>query len=66
MDGEGCFYVNVKKTSSKLGHQVILTFSLSQHSRDEILFKCILNYLGYGVIEKVKTRPDSVAGFGRI
>lgn len=61
VDGEGCFYVGVKKTSSKLGHQVILVFSLSQHSRDEILFKRILNYLGYGVIEKVKTRPDSVA-----
>lgn len=30
---EGCFHVGVKKTPSKLGHQVILVFSLSQHSR---------------------------------
>lgn len=61
VDGEGCFYVNMKITSSKLGHQVLLIFSLSQHSRDETLFKCIVNYLGYGIIEKVKTRPNSVA-----
>lgn len=60
VDGEGCFYAGVKRTSSKLGRQVILIFSLSQHSRDEMLFKSILNYLGYGVIEKVKTRPDAV------
>ncbi len=61
VDGEGCFYVSVKKTSSKLGNQVLLTFSLTQHSRDEMLLNCIRNYLDCGVIEKVKTRPNSVA-----
>jgi hypothetical protein len=60
VDGEGCFYVKIKKNSSKLGHQVSLVFSLIQHSRDEKLFNMILKYLGCGVIEKVITRPDEV------
>lgn len=32
VDGEGCFYVNIKKISSKLGAQVLIIFSLTQHS----------------------------------
>ena len=65
VDGEGCFYVKIKKNSSKLGSQVSLVFSLIQHSspsggRDEILFNMILKYLGCGVIEKATTRPNEV------
>ena len=66
VDGEGCFYVKIKKNSclipplTKLGSQVSLVFSLTQHSRDEILFNMILKYLGCGVIEKATTRPNEV------
>jgi cytochrome c oxidase subunit 3 len=60
VDGEGCFYVKVTKRSLSLVSQVTLSFALSQHSRDELLFKVIQDYLGYGIIEKVKTRPDAV------
>ena len=60
VDGEGCFYVKVTRRSLSLISQVTLSFALSQHSRDELLFKVIQDYLGYGIIEKVKTRPNTV------
>jgi hypothetical protein len=58
VDGEGCFYVKLTKIA--LLYKVTLYFALSQHSRDELLFIIIQNYLGYGILEKVKTRPDAV------
>jgi hypothetical protein len=58
VDGEGCFYVNTKKAKSKLGIQVISTFFISQHSRDELLLSKIIDYLGCGSIEKSSTRLD--------
>lgn len=56
-DGEGCFYVNTKKANTSTGYQIIMTFSLSQHIRDEELLTKIKDYLGCGNIEKVSTRP---------
>jgi len=52
VDAEGCFYI--KKT--KL--QIILTFSISQHTRDYDLLNIIKKYLDCGLIEKVSTRPN--------
>ena len=61
VDGEGCFYVNTKKAKGYVtGFQVIMTFSLSQHVRDELLFTKFINYFGCGKIEKVSTRPNDV------
>ena len=60
VSGEGCFAVSIIKSSThKTGVQVLLRFSLSQHSRDELLLKSLENYLGY---IKVYTRggADSV------
>ena len=45
VDGEGNFYVNKKKSNSKLGYQVILVFSVYQHSRDSLLLKKLIDYL---------------------
>lgn len=56
-DGEGCFYVNTKKANTSTGYQIIMTFSISQHIRDEELLTKIIDYLGCGNIEKVSTRP---------
>ncbi len=40
VDGEGCFYINTKKTKGYItGYQVIMTFSISQHVRDESFIK---------------------------
>lgn len=37
-----------------------MTFSISQHVRDELLFNKFIDYLGCGKIEKVSTRPNEV------
>lgn len=59
-DGEGCFYVNTKKAKTLTGYQIILTFSITQHVRDERLLTKIIDYLKCGSIEKVSTRPNAV------
>jgi hypothetical protein len=60
VDGEGCFYVKVAKSKGYLGFQVVISFSISQHVRDELLLTKFIEYLGCGKIEKVSTRPDIV------
>ena len=60
VDGEGCFYVNTKKAKTLSGIQVIMTFSIDQHVRDEVLLTNLIDYLGCGQIEKVRTRPNQV------
>lgn len=37
-----------------------MTFSISQHVRDEVLLTKFIDYLGCGSIEKVSTRPNEV------
>lgn len=59
-DGEGCFYVNTKKAKTLTGYQIIMTFSISQHVRDERLITKIMDYLECGSIEKVSARPTYV------
>lgn len=45
VSGEGCFYVGVKKSSNyKIGYQVVLEFSVSQHRRDEQLLKGFISF----------------------
>ena len=58
VDGEGCFSVKLKK--NKKIPQVLLAFSISQHSRDANLLNIIKNYLECGIIERVSTRPNNV------
>ncbi len=59
-DGEGCFYVNTKKAKTLTGYQIIMTFLITQHVRDERLLTKIIDYLECGSIEKVSTRPTAV------
>lgn len=42
--GEGCFYVDILKSKAKLGVQVQLVFSLTQHNRDEALMNSLISY----------------------
>jgi hypothetical protein len=59
VNGEGCFSVKVKK--NKKIPQVLLTFSVSQHSRYANLLNIIkTKYLKSGVIESISTRSNSV------
>lgn len=47
--GEGCFLVNLRKSSShKFGMRVMLRFKLTQHTRDEQLLKSLEAYLDCG------------------
>lgn len=59
VDGEGCFYIKIKKVRSLLGFQTSISFFISQHSRDELLLNKIAEYLGCGNIEKISTRPNA-------
>jgi hypothetical protein len=61
VDGEGCFYINTKKAKGYLtGYQVIMSFSICQHVKDELLLSKFIDYLGCGKIEKASTRPNEV------
>lgn len=46
---EGCFLINIKSSkTNKIGSSVWLRFTITQHSRDEILLKSFVNYLACG------------------
>uniref|UniRef100_UPI0023F45F0A homing endonuclease n=1 Tax=Leptographium procerum TaxID=100367 RepID=UPI0023F45F0A len=50
-DAEGCFSVNVTKSSTvKIGYQVQLRYSLTQHSKDKILMGSLVNFWGCGKV----------------
>jgi hypothetical protein len=60
VDGEGCFYIIVTKSSSiDLGFQVQLKFKVTQHSREAQLMKSLIEYLGCG---RYEVRPNGFAG----
>jgi hypothetical protein len=49
VSGEGCFFINIFKSSSyKSGFSVRLRFILTQHTRDEELLKSLVSYLDCG------------------
>ena len=51
--GEGCFSVEVTKSSShKIGYQVRVVFIISQQTRDLELLKSFINFLGGGLIKE--------------
>lgn len=48
---EGCFFIRLLKSEShKLKERVTLIFMLTQHSRDEVLMRSLVDYLGCGNI----------------
>jgi hypothetical protein len=57
---EGSFYISLIKSKTLLtGTQVLLTFSLTQHSRDAELMKNIISYLECG---RYSLRKNQLAG----
>ncbi len=48
VSGEGNFFVNVLNSKTTVGKQVILMFSISQHSRDANLLRSICDFLNCG------------------
>lgn len=65
--GEGCFSVKlIGSTSHKLGQRVILSFTLTQHSRDKILMESLPAAFGCGKYYPRESREYGVfelAGF---
>jgi len=53
VSGDGCFSVEILKSSTyKLGYQVILRFTITQHIRDVELLKCFINYIEGGFVKE--------------
>jgi len=51
IDGEGCFHVSISKNKSmKLGYQVSLEFSITQHIRDKELMNKLVDFFGCGYV----------------
>ena len=48
VSAEGNFFINIINSKNKIGKQVILMFSISQHSRDANLLRAICDFLGCG------------------
>lgn len=53
--GDGCFTINMSKSSAyKTGFSVNLRFQISQHSRDEVLMRRLIDYMGCGQYYSLK------------
>ena len=52
-DAEGCFLIGIRRSlSHKIGYQVYLRLSIGLHSRDELVMKSLVSYLGCGQYKK--------------
>jgi hypothetical protein len=50
-DGEGCFHISITKNETfKLGYQILLEFTITQHRRDVKLLHNIKAYFKCGVV----------------
>lgn len=59
IDGEGCFFVHLKKSSAyKAGYQVSLKFQITQDTVDATLLESIVNYFGCGYYRAVVKNCD--------
>ena len=53
MSGEGCFYIKISKSSScKQGFNVQLIFQLTQHNKDELLLRSLIEFFNSGNVFK--------------
>ena len=69
VSAEGNFFINIIHSKNIVGKQVILMFSISQHSRDAGLLRAICNTLGCGEYYPRTNRDEgnfTVAKFSEI
>ena len=52
VSAEGCFYVDIFKSQTKIGWAIKLGFKITQHSRDEDILRSIKECLGCGGVYK--------------
>jgi hypothetical protein len=48
VSGEGCFFINLCKATTKLGFSAYLVFQITQHSRDVKLMEGLISFLNCG------------------
>ena len=59
--GDGCFKVNIRKFKAyKVGSRVIIIFVLTQHIRDELLLKSLVNFFGCGQVYSYKHHTEFI------
>jgi hypothetical protein len=58
VSAEGNFFVNILNSKIKVGKQVILMFSVSQHSRDAALLQLFCKFLDCGTYYPSSTRKE--------
>ena len=59
-EGDGSFTVDINKiATSKLGYTVVLRLQITQHNRDEVLIKSLINYFNCG--NTVQDKRESVS-----
>ena len=64
---EGCFYVKIAKSNTKIGWRVQLWFKITQHIRDKQLMNKLIKSLGCGIIcEREKVIDFRVTKFAYI
>jgi hypothetical protein len=57
VEAEGCFYVDLASSSVKVGERVQLRFKITQHNRDVLLMKSLVEYLGCGNVYTKSSVP---------
>ena len=58
-DGEGCFFVQLRKAAGyKVGYQISLKFQITQDTLDKKLLQSIVEYLGCGNYREVAKNND--------
>ena len=74
--GEGCFFVDIYKETTRTGFSVKLVFKIGQHSRDQELMRNLISYLNCGkcnlranqnriefAVRKFSNIPDKIIPF---
>jgi hypothetical protein len=57
-EGESCFSINVfNSPTNKIGKTVVLKFQITQHERETILMKSIVEFLACGKVRKRSNQP---------
>ena len=69
MSAEGNFFINIIKAKTKVGKQVTLMFTITQHSRDVLLLQSICDLLDCGNLYPRSNRKEgnfTVTKFSKI
>jgi len=58
VSGEGCFFIDISKSTTKVGARIQLIFKITQHMRDIQLIESLIPYFGCGNVYADGTAVD--------